>query len=105
MSITARYAVAQAIAAKAGRVAHDYFTRRGTLAIEAKGAQDFVSHADRAVEALIRAEIQREFPGDAFLGEESAASFAGTDAKTCGSSIRSTARTISCAARATTACR
>ena len=70
MSITARYAAAQAIAAKAGRAAHDYFVRRATLAIEAKGAQDFVSHADRAVEALIRAEILREFPGDAFLGEE-----------------------------------
>ncbi len=80
MSITARYAAAQAIAANAGRLAHDYFVRRGTLAIEAKGAQDFVSHADRAVEALIRAEVQREFPGDAFLGEESAGSFAGTDA-------------------------
>jgi myo-inositol-1(or 4)-monophosphatase len=80
MSITARYTAAQAIAVKAGRVAHDYFVRRGTLAIEAKGAQDFVSHADRAVEALIRAEIRREFPGDAFMGEESAASFAGTDA-------------------------
>jgi len=80
MSITARYAAAQAVAAKAGRVAHDYFVRRSTLAVEAKGAQDFVSHADRAVEALIRAEIQREFPGDAFLGEESATGFAGTDA-------------------------
>ena len=73
MSITARYAAAQVIAVKAGRVAHDYFVRRGTLAIEAKGAQDFVSHADRAVEALIRAEIRREFPDDAFMGEESAA--------------------------------
>src|SRR5450432_850372 len=80
MSITARYTAAQAIAAKAGRVAHDYFVRRGTLAIEAKGAQDFVSHADRAVEALVRAEVLRQFPGDAFLGEESAGGFAGTDA-------------------------
>jgi myo-inositol-1(or 4)-monophosphatase len=80
MSITARYAAAQAIAAKAGRAAHDYFVRRASLAIEAKGAQDFVSHADRAIEALIRAEILLEFPGDAFLGEETAASFAGTDA-------------------------
>jgi myo-inositol-1(or 4)-monophosphatase len=80
MSITARYAAAQAIAAKAGRVAHDYFVRRGTLAVEAKGAQDFVSHADRAVEALIQAEIHRDFPDDAFLGEETAGSFSGSDA-------------------------
>ena len=80
MSITARYDAAQAIAVKAGRVAHDFFVRRATLAVEAKGAQDFVSHADRAVEALIRAEIQRDFPDDAFLGEETAPGFAGTDA-------------------------
>ncbi len=80
MSIIARYAAAQAIAAKAGRMAHDYFVQRGTLAVEAKGAQDFVSHADRTVEALIRAEILRDFPGDSFLGEETAAGFTGTDA-------------------------
>jgi len=79
MSIADRYTAAQAIARKAGRVAHDYFVRRDTLAVEAKGAQDLVSHADRAVEALVCAEIQREFPGDAFLGEESAAGFAGAD--------------------------
>ena len=80
MSVAVRYAAAQAIATMAGRLAHDYFVRRDSLAVEAKGAQDFVSHADRAVEALIRAEVQRQFPGDAFLGEETAPSFAGTDA-------------------------
>jgi len=79
VSITARYAAAQTIAAKAGRLAHRYFVQRNVLAVEAKGAQDFVSHADRAVEALIRAEVEREFPGDAFLGEEMATSFAGAD--------------------------
>jgi myo-inositol-1(or 4)-monophosphatase len=81
VSITARYAAAQTIAAKAGRLAHRYFVQRDVLAVEAKGTQDFVSHADRAVEALIRAEIEREFPGDAFLGEETATGFAGTDAR------------------------
>lgn len=79
MSITARYAAAQTIAAKAGRLAHRYFVQRNVLAVEMKGTQDFVSHADRAVEALIRAEVEREFPGDAFLGEETATTFAGAD--------------------------
>jgi len=81
VSITARYAAAQAVAARAARLAHRYFVRRATLPVEAKGAQDFVSHADRAVEALIRAAIAREFPEDAFLGEESAAQFSGAQGR------------------------
>jgi myo-inositol-1(or 4)-monophosphatase len=79
MSITARYVAAQQIAVKAGELARDFFSQRATLAVEAKGRQDFVSHADRAVEQLIRAEIEREFPGDGFLGEESAATSSGSD--------------------------
>ncbi|HKE41156.1 MAG TPA: inositol monophosphatase family protein [Casimicrobiaceae bacterium] len=79
MSIIARYVAAQQIAVKAGRLARDFFAQRATLAVEAKGRQDFVSHADRTVEQLIRGEIEREFPGDGFLGEETAASFSGSD--------------------------
>ena len=78
MSITSRYVAAQRIAVKAGALARDFFAQRATLAVEAKGRQDFVSHADRAVEQWIRAEIQRDFPGDAFLGEETAAEFVGS---------------------------
>ena len=78
MSITARYAAAQQIATRAAVLAHRYFTERDTLAVEAKGSQDYVSMADRAVEEFIRAEIRREFSGDAFLGEETAAQFSGT---------------------------
>jgi myo-inositol-1(or 4)-monophosphatase len=77
MSMHARHVAARRIARKAGELAHDYFSRRGALAVETKGAQDYVSQADRAVEALIRAQLAREFPDDAFLGEETAASFAG----------------------------
>jgi myo-inositol-1(or 4)-monophosphatase len=77
LSLHARDVAAQEIARKAGELAHDYFSRRGALAVESKGAQDYVSQADRAVETLIRAELAREFPEDAFLGEETAASFAG----------------------------
>jgi myo-inositol-1(or 4)-monophosphatase len=56
--------------AAAGRLARDYFDRRHELAVELKGRQDLVSIADRSVEELIRAELGRAFPDDAFLGEE-----------------------------------
>jgi myo-inositol-1(or 4)-monophosphatase len=79
LSITARYVAAKQFAVKAGELARDFFAQRATLAVEAKGRQDFVSHADRAVEQLIRGEVEREFPGDAFLGEESAGAFGGSD--------------------------
>ncbi len=77
MSIIARYVAAQQIGQRAAALAHRYFVDRDTLAVESKGTQDYVSMADRAVEELIRAEVRREFPGDAFLGEESAAQFSG----------------------------
>ena len=77
--IDARYVAARRIARQAGELAHDFFSRRGALAVESKGAQDYVSQADRSVETLIRAELAREFPDDAFLGEETAASFTGDE--------------------------
>ena len=76
-SLTARYVAAQRIARKAGEVAHDFFARRESLVVEHKGVQDFVSHADRTVEKLIAGELAAAFPNDAFLGEETAASFKG----------------------------
>jgi len=79
LSITARYVAAQQIAIKAGRLAHDFFVQRNTLAVEAKGRQNFVTQADRAVEQLIRGEIEREFREDGFLGEETAAAFSGSE--------------------------
>jgi len=72
-----RYAFAQVLARRAGALAHQYFRDRERLTVELKGPQDFVSHADRDVEALLRREIAAAFPQDAFLGEETAASFAG----------------------------
>jgi myo-inositol-1(or 4)-monophosphatase len=57
----------------AGALAADFFRHRGTLAIENKGTQDFVSEADRASEALIVGELGKAFPQDAFLGEEGGA--------------------------------
>ena len=78
-SITSRYIVAQKIARKAGELAHDFFIRRRSLAIEAKGAQNYVTQADRTVEQLIFDELRREFPSDALLGEESASSFTASE--------------------------
>ena len=75
--MTGRYALAQDLARRAGAVALDYFGNRERLTVELKGPQDFVSHADREVEALIRREIAQGFPADRFLGEETAAGFSG----------------------------
>jgi len=73
----ARYSFLQRLARGAGRLARDFWERRDALTIELKGPQDFVTVADREVEAFIREEIAREYPGDAFLGEETAGSFGG----------------------------
>jgi myo-inositol-1(or 4)-monophosphatase len=73
-----RYAVAQEVARRAGALALDYWRNRERLTVELKGPQDFVSRADRDVEALIRREIGAAFPDDGFLGEETASAFTGT---------------------------
>ncbi len=67
-----RLVAARDAARAAGMLALDYATRLkdGTLRIEAKGVQDFVSEADQAAEDLIRAELLGAFPDDGFLGEE-----------------------------------
>jgi myo-inositol-1(or 4)-monophosphatase len=65
-----RLLTARAVAAEAGKLAHDYFGRRAQLEIEHKGMQDLVSVADRAVEDLIRARLSSAFPEDDLLGEE-----------------------------------
>ncbi len=75
--IAERYQAAQDIARRAGALALDYFRNRERLAVETKGPTDYVSHADRDVENLIRRELAAAFPGDAFLGEETAAQFCG----------------------------
>ena len=54
----------------AGKMASRYFLRRDALVVEMKGAQDWVSEADKKVEQYIRAEIQRSWPDDGIVGEE-----------------------------------
>lgn len=66
-----RYLAAQAVAWEAGRLALRYLADRSKLQVEMKGPQDFVSAADRAVEALIAQRLAAAFPKDALLGEES----------------------------------
>jgi len=71
MTIDARLAFATQLVREAGDLAAGFFARRATLTRETKGPQDFVSIADREVEALIRARLAEAFPQDGFLGEES----------------------------------
>lgn len=63
------------VARIAGARADHWYAKRGDLVVEEKGAQDYVSMADKKTEELIREELLRRFPDHAFLGEESASSF------------------------------
>ncbi|HEY1325315.1 MAG TPA: inositol monophosphatase family protein [Casimicrobiaceae bacterium] len=76
-ALDARYRFACALARRAGERALAHWRARERLVAELKGAQDWVSAADRDVEALLRTEIAAAYPDDRFLGEETAATFAG----------------------------
>lgn len=71
--IASRVDAAEAIILRAGELALDYFRALDRLRIEHKGPQDRVSEADRETERLIRDELERRFPQDGFLGEETGA--------------------------------
>ncbi len=68
--IELRYLVALGLAQQAGALAMSYAHNRERMATRMKGAQDFLTEADGAVEAMLRASIARVFPGDGFVGEE-----------------------------------
>ncbi len=70
--IKGRYAEARRIAQEAGDLALDYFRRFDGLDIEVKGHQDFVSEADKNVEAFVRKALVAAFPEDGIVGEEDA---------------------------------
>jgi myo-inositol-1(or 4)-monophosphatase len=70
-----RFEFAQAIAREAGALALGYFRNFSALTITSKGVQDMASEADLATENLIRAAVERSFPQNAFLGEETSDSF------------------------------
>lgn len=54
----------------AGQTARAYFDDRSKLQVDMKGAQDWVSDADRNVELLIRDHIAKSWPTDGVFGEE-----------------------------------
>lgn len=69
-ALDARLRFATAAAHRAGEIALGYARDPVRMAIEAKGVQDLVTAADKAVETSLRREIAAAFPGDAVLGEE-----------------------------------
>ena len=80
-ALGSRYLAAQAIALEAGRLAQGFFADPTSLRVEMKGAQDFVSAADRATEKLIAERLASAFPDDGFIGEESGPAHAGAQAE------------------------
>ncbi len=65
-----RLATAREITAQACVLARRYFHDLGSLDVENKGVQDFVTQADREVEDLVRERLREAFPGEGFVGEE-----------------------------------
>jgi myo-inositol-1(or 4)-monophosphatase len=71
MDLTARLALAEKVARRAGKLARAYFDDRDSLTVVSKRSlQDVVSEADREVETMIRSALAGGFPDDAQLGEE-----------------------------------
>ena len=68
--LDARLAEARQITGAAAALARRHFEHLHRLETETKGLQDYVSAADREVEALLRERVARAFPGEGFLGEE-----------------------------------
>ncbi|WP_293576404.1 inositol monophosphatase family protein [Phaeobacter sp.] len=65
-----RLGFAKFLAQEAGFLAQKLYREREADFVSTKGLQDFVTQADRAVEAHIRSLLLRHFPSDAMLGEE-----------------------------------
>ena len=67
-----RYTLAMSMARDAGALALERLQdlKNGTISIETKGPLDFVTRADREVEAFIRQQILTHFPNDGIVGEE-----------------------------------
>jgi myo-inositol-1(or 4)-monophosphatase len=75
-AIELRRQAATGIAFEAGALAMRYFTGAEALAVSMKGAQDWLTAADGAVETHIRKRLAEIFPDDAILGEEGGGSAA-----------------------------
>ncbi|WP_342361037.1 inositol monophosphatase [Terrarubrum flagellatum] len=68
--IARRHLAAIGVARELGALALDYYSNREKLAVSMKGAQDFLTAADGAVEQRFRERIAEAFPGDGVMGEE-----------------------------------
>lgn len=68
--LDARFRFAQDAARRAGDLAIALARDPAGLGVVAKGVQDVVTAADKAVEKALRREIAEAFPGDSVLGEE-----------------------------------
>lgn len=63
---------AVSICREAGHVAMEYFRNRHDLVVDKKGAQDWVSQADREVELFLRKRLEDTWQEDGIYGEEHA---------------------------------
>lgn len=68
--ITERQDLVHGLVREVGALALSYFRHPPRLQVESKGTQDFVTAADRAVEAMLVARIREAFPADGVIGEE-----------------------------------
>jgi myo-inositol-1(or 4)-monophosphatase len=75
-AIEQRRQAASGIALEAGAIAMRYFTGMERLDVSMKGAQDWLTAGDSAVEGHIRQRLGAIFPGDGILGEEGGGSTA-----------------------------
>ncbi|MGD1888089.1 MAG: inositol monophosphatase family protein [Cohaesibacteraceae bacterium] len=64
-----RLALACEVVRRAGQEARKAW-QAGSLSVDVKGHQDFVTAIDRDTETMIRNELTKAFPGDGVLGEE-----------------------------------
>jgi myo-inositol-1(or 4)-monophosphatase len=69
-SIARRFLAGEAIARELGDLAMGYFGNASKLGVSMKGAQDWLTEADGAVETAFRRRIAEAFPGDLVMGEE-----------------------------------
>ena len=71
--LQAELALAVTAAEEAGEILLAHFRARDRLTVTSKRAGDFVSEADMAAEAHLRRRLLGAWPGDGWLGEETAA--------------------------------
>lgn len=70
IDIPSRKTFAVDLCQSAGELALRYFSDRDNLVVDSKGAQDWVSEADKNVETFIRQELAKAWPDDGIHGEE-----------------------------------